>query len=217
MEEFKKGEFDLILMDIQMPVMDGLRAAAAIRQLEKDSGGRRTPIVALTAYAATGDREMCRQAGCDDYLVKPVRKRALLEAVAARVPGKVRLKAEADELHGEDESLQAAGREVVVFPEFRDLVPEFLADVRADLARIRDLAAHGDLDAVRRLCHDIKGAGGGYGLEEISRLAYGLELAAKGGDGAGTADPGGSAGAVSRHGFGSPIIKGQRAKIICVY
>ena len=63
-----KGTFDLVLMDVQMPIMDGIEAARAIREGEK---GVRIPIVALTANAMEGDRENCRKAGMDDYLPKP--------------------------------------------------------------------------------------------------------------------------------------------------
>lgn len=71
LECFRKATFDLILMDIQMPGMDGIQAARAIREAEHGSG-RRTPIVAMTACAMVGDRERCLEAGMDDYLTKPV-------------------------------------------------------------------------------------------------------------------------------------------------
>jgi CheY-like chemotaxis protein len=77
--------FDLVLMDVQMPLMDGLEATKAIRKNET-RGGRRIPIIALTAHAMTGDREACLQAGMDGYLAKPIRKLDLMEAISAVAP-----------------------------------------------------------------------------------------------------------------------------------
>ena len=72
--------FDLVLMDVQMPEMDGLEATAAIREMEQQSG-RHIPIIAMTAHAMKGDRERCLDAGMDDYLAKPVDAKALMEVL----------------------------------------------------------------------------------------------------------------------------------------
>jgi CheY-like chemotaxis protein/HPt (histidine-containing phosphotransfer) domain-containing protein len=80
-EAFSDGSFDLILMDVQMPEMDGFEATRRIRELEEATGGHIT-IVAVTAHAMTGDRERCLAAGMDDYVSKPLRKEDLLRALA---------------------------------------------------------------------------------------------------------------------------------------
>jgi CheY-like chemotaxis protein len=83
-----KDTYDLVLMDVQMPEMDGLEATSALRENEKDRGdGIRLPVIALTAFAMTGDRERCLAAGMDGYLTKPIRPQeldALLEGYVAR-------------------------------------------------------------------------------------------------------------------------------------
>lgn len=76
--------FDIILMDVQMPIMDGFRATALIR--EQESGRRRTPIIALTAHAMKGDRERCLEAGMDGYISKPIRPSDLFDAISALNP-----------------------------------------------------------------------------------------------------------------------------------
>jgi two-component system, sensor histidine kinase and response regulator len=76
----EKQRFDLILMDIQMPEMGGLEATAAIRLREK-AGAPRIPIVALTAHALPGDREICLAAGMDDYLTKPINRSKLYTVI----------------------------------------------------------------------------------------------------------------------------------------
>jgi len=76
-----------VLMDCQMPAMDGYAASAAIRRWEKESGGSRVPIVALTAHALAGQRERALEAGMDDYLSKPFRASSL-EAILRRFGGR---------------------------------------------------------------------------------------------------------------------------------
>lgn len=84
-EAFQKGRFDVVLMDIQMPNMDGYAATREIRAWEASQGRPRTPIIALTAYAMKEDREKAMTAGCDLHLGKPIRKAPLLSAIAQLV------------------------------------------------------------------------------------------------------------------------------------
>src|SRR5207253_3246790 len=85
--EWQKETFDIILMDVQMPLMDGFAATAAIRGHETATG-RHTPIIALTAHAMKGDRERCLAAGMDAYTSKPLRAQELFAAIDSVLPGR---------------------------------------------------------------------------------------------------------------------------------
>jgi CheY-like chemotaxis protein len=84
-DKVKSGKYDLVLMDIQMPVMDGLEAMRRIRQWEKDGARERTRIIALTASALESDVRRCLEAGADLHLSKPIKKRVLLTAMHAPI------------------------------------------------------------------------------------------------------------------------------------
>ena len=85
LEKLTNGQFDLVLMDVQMPVMGGFEATAAVREIEKGTG-RHVPIIALTAHAMDGDRERCLAAGMDGYISKPIHRKALFEQIEALIP-----------------------------------------------------------------------------------------------------------------------------------
>ena len=86
LKQFRNGAFDLILMDVQMPEMDGLEAVAAIRREESQGNRPRTPVIALTAHAMSGDKEKALGAGCNDYDTKPIEMSRLLEKIEALLP-----------------------------------------------------------------------------------------------------------------------------------
>jgi CheY-like chemotaxis protein len=77
----EREAFQLVLMDIEMPEMNGLQSTVAIRSRERISGGR-TPVIAMTAHAMSGDREPCWEAGMDDYITKPIRRADLMDLVS---------------------------------------------------------------------------------------------------------------------------------------
>lgn len=82
--EFEREPFDVILMDVQMPEMNGFEATAVIREKEEEKGGH-IPIIAMTAHAMKGDRERCLEAGMDEYVSKPIRPQVVVDAIESVV------------------------------------------------------------------------------------------------------------------------------------
>jgi Amt family ammonium transporter len=87
LELFEQNEYSLVLMDIQMPIMDGYTATRMMRRIEEHSGRRRTPVVALTAHAYEADMRRCKEAGCDDHIAKPFKKKGLLQCLGHYLQG----------------------------------------------------------------------------------------------------------------------------------
>jgi signal transduction histidine kinase/CheY-like chemotaxis protein/HPt (histidine-containing phosphotransfer) domain-containing protein len=133
LDTWRRETFDLILMDVQMPHMDGLEATAALRKEELGTG-RWTPIVALTAHAMKGDRERCLGAGMDGYLTKPLRGADLLQTLAHLFPQKAPTgKSPATILQPEYADDPALAKEVA--EAFLEQTPQLLAQLRTSLAQ----------------------------------------------------------------------------------
>ncbi|HET98009.1 MAG TPA: response regulator [Desulfurivibrio alkaliphilus] len=164
-EKMMQGRYDLVLMDIQMPEMDGYSATRAIRAWEERLGRPRTPILALTAHAFQEDVRKSREAGCDSHLVKPIKLDDFLRAVNRYLPAKGGKKSAAAPETFEVEAFVA------------DLVPGYLRKVADDLGGIEAALGQDDWEQVRLLAHNLKGSGGGYGFERLSSLAAELEEA----------------------------------------
>lgn len=92
LEMYQNETFDLVLMDCQMPEMDGFVATEMIRQFEKEKSNHRTPIIALTANAMVGDRERCLKKGMDDFLTKPFRMKDILGLIERWTDSSINLK-----------------------------------------------------------------------------------------------------------------------------
>jgi signal transduction histidine kinase/DNA-binding response OmpR family regulator len=175
---------DVVLMDVQMPVLNGLEATAQIREGEQGTG-RHVPIVAMTAHAMRGDRERCLAAGMDGYLVKPVRAEELIAAVEEYGDGAAARGARTETrrpvptvetLAPHDEVRTALLAHVGGDPELaRELAQIFLADGGEMMQRIDRAIRSGDAEELRLAAHTLKGAVATLGAKSAAVAASRLE------------------------------------------
>jgi PAS domain S-box-containing protein len=181
-EAFSSQRVSLVLMDMEMPVLNGYEAARAIRETPR---GAEIPIIAMTAHVGSREEKKCLDAGCTDTLRKPLSRNRLLQCT---------------ELHlGEPQSIESADTRacdktpgtpehrdqdkaktttVEVDPDIVDLIPRFLENVRRDLFSIKDLLGRNEFDQIRVLSHNMKGNGLGYGFHQISEIGEKMEAGA---------------------------------------
>jgi PAS domain S-box-containing protein len=175
------GQFDLILMDLQMPELNGFEATAAIREKERDTG-KHIPIIALTAHALKGDRERCIEAGMDDYVSKPIESQMLFDAVEAAL-GQIAIPVTNGDSH-----LAAIDQDALMknFDGDRELIAT-LSRVFADssqkqLAELAEAIAQGDAAGIERAAHVLKGSVSNFRADAAVNAAARLELIGQNGD-----------------------------------
>ncbi|MGH9395383.1 MAG: PAS domain S-box protein [Terriglobia bacterium] len=178
LEAIEKQIFDLVLMDVQMPEMNGLEATARIREKEKITG-RHLPIIAMTAHAMKGDREKCIAAGMDGYVSKPVRAKELLQEVE-RVLSMNTMKAkpargdEADEtILDRTKMLDRVGGDQELLAEMAQI---YLEEYPAGLARLKEAVAARYARGVMQEAHALKGCVSNFGSDSVVEAAQALEL-----------------------------------------
>ncbi len=156
LEALQRGRFDLVLMDVQMPKMDGIEATRIIRERENSVGGH-IPIIALTAHAMAGDRERCLQAGMDGYLIKPIRPASLLEAIERlRVapPRPADVRGDAKPILDREALLERVNGDTELLAEVTDM---FARDSGRLIAEAKQAAARSDSAAFRYALHTLRG------------------------------------------------------------
>jgi CheY-like chemotaxis protein/HPt (histidine-containing phosphotransfer) domain-containing protein len=183
-----KHEIDLILMDIQMPEMDGFEVTKLIRQREITNGGH-IPIVAVTAHAMQGDRERCLAAGMDDYISKPIRSRSLSSVIQNLTNGSRGKKKESDPLLSDavpvtqeifdlSKAMGVVGGDKVLFEEVANV---FLEDASEKVAKIREGVVRADASAVEKAAMTLKDSVVYFGAQRAFDAASRLELMGKNG------------------------------------
>ncbi len=181
---YASAPYDIILMDVEMPEMDGFEATAVIRKRE-EATGRHTPIIAMTAHALTGQREKCLDAGMDDYVAKPVRPEELFAAIdrqmaAAHSAGALASDASASVQTGDERppifdvvglDIRMGGDQALI----KEIVEVFLNDFPDQMARFLQALQDKDQALAHRQVHSIRGAAASVGAERLRALALQAE------------------------------------------
>jgi len=191
LEAFRARAYDLVLMDCQMPELDGFQATGTIRA-EEAGRNTRIPIIALTANALTGDREMCLKAGMDDFLSKPFTKAELHDVVSrwvaqreSEAPAVEEPKPERRAIEGQTELDEAALSELEMLDRttapglLLRLVSVFRTEGEALVASIERAVQAGDAQALRSAAHKLSSSSAAFGARELTAQCRSLEAAAR--------------------------------------
>lgn len=187
LEKLLANEYDLVLMDVHMPELDGYEATKKFREWEIASERHPLPVIALTADAFKEAKEKSEIAGFTDFLTKPIRKTTLVNAIARHV---THSKSAASLLSfgnsgiRDDRTAQENHDDhtVVIDSSLSDIVPIFLSNIRENPEKILQALDVGNFDLPRTLGHNMKGTGTAYGFRPITELGEEIETAAKAGD-----------------------------------
>jgi CheY-like chemotaxis protein len=187
LDRLRSARYDLVLMDVQMPEMDGLEAT---RKLRLELGLSDVPVVAMTAYAMSGDREMCIEAGMNDYVSKPIEPQRFYTLLSKWLPGpKTPMEGiETSEAHGRIASIPGIDMERGMSQVMNNeelllkLIAEFYRQYKDAPARIEDLTKNNNRAELARLIHGIKGTAGTIGAVKIQNAAMIFEAVIKNDD-----------------------------------
>jgi len=189
-EAFDSDKFDVILMDLQMPEVDGFEATQIIRAKESST---RIPIIAQTAHAYIEDRERCLNVGMDDYVSKPINATMLVKVLERFAPSRRHGSAEAEDVPSQTQCGDSSGTDDKIFDiesllnrlggdheAAREMVDLFFAEIPALTANLRSAALDKEWELLAKHSHSLKGACATFGAVALAALAAEIEQAAKG-------------------------------------
>lgn len=168
LEKIKSSRYDLILMDMQMPIMDGETATKDIRRWEEENMTEPTPIIALSGFSDREHIEKCMVAGGTSYLSKPVKRGELIACLLHYVPSNL----------NKDNTGHKGKIIVRIDNQIKDLIPDYMKNRQDDITNINNALHECDFDTIRIVGHSMKGSGKGYGFDAISDIGLHLENAA---------------------------------------
>ena len=160
-DQFVSAPFDLVLIDVQMPILDGYAAVTRMREHERRTGRRRTPILMLTAGTLEAEFSNGQAAGASALLMKPIQRSTLLAAIEEHTSKRL---------------------VVAVDPQLKEIVPWYLDSRRRDLPEFSAALSAGDFGRLRTLGHNLRGTGSSYGFPKITHIGEAIESAAKAAD-----------------------------------
>jgi len=172
------SRFDLVLMDVQMPTMNGFQATAAIRKQE-ETAGKHLPIIAMTAHAMEGDRERCLAAGMDAYVAKPIKVADLIVAIENLYCTSEVSERAATTTHREREPIDTESALANVEGDaelLKNLSAEFLRDLPEMLSNIREAITARNANGIERAAHKLKGCVGNFAAQPVFDAAARLEV-----------------------------------------
>jgi PAS domain S-box-containing protein len=174
---YKEEYFDLILMDVEMPVMNGLDATKSIRKWELEEGKVKTPIIVISAHAFGVQKKRCFEAGCDRLIIKPVRKNELINCISEVIEGKELPSKDLKEIP----PLLKSNENYTVYIDkiFEDLMPEFVNYFNETLGVMERALLSNKYEDLIRLAHGLKGSSRNYELFELGEIFLAIEESAK--------------------------------------
>ncbi len=174
-ELFKKTHFDIVFMDLEMPIMDGYEATRQLRKWEESEKLAATPIVALTAHAFVRFKKKCMEAGCNDYLTKPVRRNTLINCISKHLQMDTTPSQDVPEIQPDNNDPAT----IRLNHKIKKLIPRFLSNKKEDAKQLLHSLEAGDFEALIQQAHTIKGTSWMYGFKYLGDTCLELEQAAK--------------------------------------